>query len=229
MLEKDFVLGWKDIRRTKHVGYSFGYKPKDSSVGTTNGAGPHNVQIFVLSPDRVVLHALPGFWHPEDLAAELRFAKVLARLWSDENRSLDQKRDMYRRLQEHEIRRQSEASTARSGWQGFDRRAEADRLAKGPRDTFYPASDGMPPALKPINLLVHERMAERPFVAFEDFDTEAFVDYGRLFYDLNSRVDGRGIEFKSLAPLRKKRARLAKIEAKREAQRARAERRRSRR
>lgn len=223
MLERDFVLGWKDIRKQRFVGYSFGYKPKDSSLGTTNGAGPHNVQMFVLSPDRVVLHALPGFWHPEDLAQELQFAKVLATLWADEDRSIEDKKDMFRRLQKHEIKRQSELSSARSGWQSFDSRAEANRLAKGPRDTFYPAVDGMPQMLKPINILVHERMAARPFLAFEDFDTAAFVDYGRYFYDLNSRVDGRGIEFRSLGPLRKKRAQIAKVEAKREARRQRIE------
>ena len=65
MLKSDFVLGWKNIIREDYVGRSHGYTSRQTSVGTTNGAGPHNVQIFVLSPELVVLHALPGFWHPE--------------------------------------------------------------------------------------------------------------------------------------------------------------------
>ncbi len=221
MLESDFVLGWKNIVRQDFVGYSYGYKPKDSSVGTTNGAGPHNVQIFVLSPDLVVLHALPGFWHPDDLARELRFAKVLARLWQDQSRSLEQKQDMYRRLQMREISNHPPETFARSGWQGFDLRAEKVRHAKAPRDTFFDLTKDGRTGIKPINYLVHERMASRPFIRFADFDIEAFVDYGRLFYDLNGRVDGRGVEFRGLGKIKNKRAKEARRAARREAQRSR--------
>ena len=57
--------------------------PKQCAVGTTNGAGGHNVQIFVLSPDGVVLHALPGFWHPEDLVRELTGWICIRVTWAD--------------------------------------------------------------------------------------------------------------------------------------------------
>ena len=238
MLRSDFEVGWCDIRRQDYVGYSAGYSYKSHcAVGTTNGAGAHNVQIFVLSPDKVVLHALPGFWAPEDLARELRFAKVLYRLWQDEGRTLAEKRDMNRRLQLREPRRHPVGMYARSAWQGFDAAAESRR--QGQRDTVL---DVEVPALsrtltgrlqqlsiqsagrtgklmKPLNLLVHERMAARPFVAFDDFDIEEFVDYGRLFYDLNAR-HGRGVRFSGQTTLMKKRRILAKRERLRARQRS---------
>ncbi len=214
MLQSDFVVGWKNIYREDFVGYSNAYKRTQTSVGTTNGAGPHNVQIFVLSPDLVVLHALPGFWHPDDLARELRFAKVLAQLWEDDNRSREDKDDMYRRLQLAEVRRHPPETFARSTWQGFDSRIEIQKLKRGERDTFLLAANGTPMTskMKPINMLVHERMAERPFVPYKDFDTEEFVDYGNLHYDLNARVDGKGKEIPGQRKLMKRNALKARKE-----------------
>ncbi len=196
MLQSDFVLGWKDIIREDYVGRSFGYSSRQTSVGTTNGAGPHNVQIFILSPDLVVLHALPGFWHPEDLARELRFAKVLHCLWRSKNHTWVQKRKIYRRLQLAEARHHPKETYARSTWQPFDENRERARLRQGPRDTFQCSDQGYLLAdvrgnlmMKPINALVHERMAKQGFVWFDDFDIAAFIDYGNLFYDNNQRVD----------------------------------------
>ena len=199
ILEKDFVLGWKNIRREDYVGASFGYSKKHACVGTTNGAGAHNVQIFVLSPDLVVLHALPGFWHPEDLARELRFAKALLRLWEDDTRTDAQKQAMYRRLQLTELRYQPAAMYARSDWQEFDKTREGAALASKDRDTFRHTEDGKvkrtargEPILKALNVLTHERMAQRPFLRFEEFDFARFIDYGRKFYDNNLGVSRRG-------------------------------------
>jgi hypothetical protein len=199
ILKHDFVLGWKNIRREDYVGASFGYTKSHSCVGTTNGAGSHNVQIFVLSPDLVVLHALPGFWHPEDLARELQFAKVLLRLWEDDTRTDAEKRAMYRRLQLTELRYQPAAMYARSDWQEFDKTREGSALAGKDRDTFRHTKDGKvkrsasgAPILKALNVLTHERMAQRPFLKFEEFDFARFIDYGRKFYDNNLGVSRRG-------------------------------------
>jgi hypothetical protein len=215
LLKNDFEVGWYDIYKEDHVGYSYGYsQKKHCAVGTTNGAGAHNVQIFVLSADAVVMHALPGFWAPEDLARELQFAKALHHLWRDDSRSIAQKQDMFKRMQTAEPRHHPAATFARSAWQGFDESVE--RSQGEPRDTVLDAAApaSMPanlaqllsqattfnvrpgqPMMKPLNVLVHERMAVRPFVAFDQFDTAAFVDYGRLRYDLNVGHDGRGKKF----------------------------------
>lgn len=205
MLQSDFVCGWKNIKGEEYAGMSFGYSKHKSAVGTTNGAGPHNVQLFVLSPDEVVMHALPGFWHPEDLTRELRLAKVLYRLWKDDTRTDSQKKQMFRRMQLAAVRRHPKVTYARSSWQGFDGVQEVSRLRRREqRDTFLLTYDGKPkrdargnPQLKPINQLVHERMARRPFVAFADFDITGFVDYGQLFYDNNMRVEKQGVRISS--------------------------------
>jgi hypothetical protein len=199
ILRNDYVLGWKNIRREEYVGASFGYTKNHACVGTTNGAGAHNVQIFILSPDLVVLQALPGFWHPEDLARELQFAKVLMRLWEDDGRTDAQKREAYRRLQLTELRYQPAAMYARSDWQEFDKTREGAALTRKDRDTFDHAEDGEvkrtargAPVLKALNVLTHERMAQRPFLKFEDFDFAKFIDYGRKFYDNNLGVSRPG-------------------------------------
>jgi hypothetical protein len=197
MLCEDFVLGWQNIDGKPYAGQSFGYDSCTSALGTTNGAGPHNVQILALSADLTVLHALPGFWHPADLARELELALVVGRLWADGDRAPDEKVDMFRRLHEEAIARQSDLTTARSMMQDFDVAAERRRLAdEEARDTFLVAEDGRIEP-KPINILVHERMADRPFIPFEEFDLAGFVDYGRKFYDKNITVDGRGVPFRA--------------------------------
>ena len=60
-LKKHFVVGWKNNQREDYVGSSHGYTCDQPAVGTTNGAGPRNMQTFVLSPDGYVLHCeVPG-------------------------------------------------------------------------------------------------------------------------------------------------------------------------
>jgi hypothetical protein len=34
-----------------------------------------------------------------------------------------------------------------------------------------------------VDQVVHERMAKRPFVPYDQFDMEMFSDYGKLRYD----------------------------------------------
>ncbi|MEZ5966308.1 MAG: hypothetical protein R3F56_20905 [Planctomycetota bacterium] len=193
MLRDRFVVGWHNIWREDYVGQSHGYRRDQLAVGTTNGAGGRNMQIFVLAPDLTVVHALPGFWHPEDFAHELRLAEGLFSLWQDGQLSRQQKDDMFRAVQLAECRSRCEATVARSGWQHFDAHAERVRARSEPRDTLacvsLPADLGMVTLLKPLNVLAHERMAERPFLPFAEFDVEGFVDYGRPYYDNNA---GRG-------------------------------------
>lgn len=230
LLKSDFVVGWSNIKKTDYVGYSKGYSKKHCAVGTTNGSGSHNVQIFVLAPDQTVIHALPGFWSPSDLARELRFAKTLLRLWNDESRDLAQKKDMYRRLQLAEVRYQPAETFALSAWQGFDSRREHQELAKtGERDTIMAvdqlstevyAGVEQQTQMKPINMVAHERMAARPFVPFAEFDVAEFIDYGLLHYDLNARHN-KGKPFPQGA-LKRKRAiaeKKAQQQAAREARR----------
>lgn len=196
VLRERFVVGWRNVWREQWVGQSRGYRRDQCAVGTTNGAGGRNMQVFVLAPDLTVLHALPGFWHPDDFVAELRFAEGLAAVWRDPALSRSQKDALFAKVQLAEPGLQGAATRARSGWQGFDRHAEYARGRCEPRDTFtslpLPGVLGGPASvLQPLNVLVHRRMAERPFVPFAEFDVAAFTDYGRPYYDNNV---GRGDE-----------------------------------
>lgn len=195
LLANDFVVGWANIERENYVGLSHGYSPSQTAVGTTNCAGGRNVQLLVLSPDGVVLHALPGFWSPEDLVTELRFALQISRLWADPARTRAQKETMFRCLHRAQLARQDAETIARSDWQDFDRWAELERCKSKVRDTVvttpagYPVKDGNMMRLKPLNVVARERMMAQPFRKLAEFDFETFVDYGRTLYDNNEGID----------------------------------------
>ncbi|MEM7199103.1 MAG: hypothetical protein AAF628_02490 [Planctomycetota bacterium] len=206
LLREHYVVGWSNIYKAPYVGYSAGYSPKQSAVDTTNGAGAHNLQLLVLGPDRTVVHALAGYWAPEDLAHELEFARVLWRLWRDDQRSVEEKRRWARLLQLQESRRERWRRGGRNEWQGFDAVAERARLASEERDTFAAATPRRGRRLKSPAVVQHERLAARPFVRLADFDLRGFVDYGRHHYDLNARVDEAGRHLPGQDRIRARRA-----------------------
>ena len=219
-LDGRFVLSHRNIEKDAHVGWSHGYKPTQKAVGTTNGAGPRNVQFLVLSHDETVLHALPGFWHPEDLIRELTLALEVDRLYRDEQLHYDQKHGMLRLLHRSFLRRHGDEMQPRSGWQNFDRTYEQQRAEHEQRDTF--TSAGGRSELKSVLSVVHDRMLERPFRSLDEFDLEAFVDYGRPFYDNNHGERGRSfsraerVNRKRAAALADAREKRAREQAKRE-------------
>jgi hypothetical protein len=81
---------------------------------------------------------------------------------------------------------------ARSQMQGFDAQYEAkNRLAttdtiknRGAVQAALSSNEMVPmSAFKTTDELMHERMASRPFVAYENFDVASYVDYGLQKYD----------------------------------------------
>lgn len=241
-LKENWIVAWHNIIAEEYVGDSHGYTEEDTAIGTTNGAGPTNTQIFMLSPDGVVLHALPGFWHAEDLAREMKLAKQLWAVWKDGTLTREQKDKAFAAMQIEAYKNHPQATTLRSRWQGFDARNEHKRVALGiQRDTVKGApvqrkltdaqraeveskmaklktaeKDAPKIQLKPINQLVHERMSVRPFVKYEAFDTADFADYGRRYYDNNKKVDGEGSTLLTPTKLEKMERKQARSEAMRE-------------
>ncbi|HEB52229.1 MAG TPA: hypothetical protein ENI87_03125 [bacterium] len=185
-----FILSHKNIQKERHVGLSHGYRPSQSAVGTTNGAGGRNVQFLVLAADETVVHALPGFWHAEDLIHELQLALDLHRLYRADNMSERRKQQMFAMLHATHLRRHGPDERRRGQWQDFDRWREVERAQTEERDTFRRAADGSL-ELRPLVDVVHERLLARRFRKLEDFDLEGFVDYGRPFYDNNHQDKGR--------------------------------------
>lgn len=205
-LKNHFVCGYRDISNEPYSGNSGAHSVGGQAVDTTNGAGPHNIQLFVLDPDGTVLHCLPGYWNPEDLAAELKLAQRIDTIWQDKALNAEQKKMQFARIQLDHFRSHSKETIARSQMQGFDKHHE---LMKGKNaDTVRLASaascsgpscareemagegakkgeDGEKEELvvKSTDEIMHERMAKRAFVAYTSFDTGKFSDYGTHFYD----------------------------------------------
>lgn len=188
-----FVLAHRNINKDDHVGMSNGYSTSQSAVGTTNGAGPRNVQFLILAADTTVLHALPGFWHPEDLIAELQLAFEINRLYLDAQKTYSQKAKMFELLHKTHMRRHGADAIRRGHWQDFDRHVEVARVKREERDTFRTLANGQL-QLKSVPEVIHDRMLARRFKKLDDFDLESFVDYGRSFYDNNHGDKGKAFK-----------------------------------
>lgn len=194
VLKDELVCGYTDISKESYAGFSGKHEIGGQAINTTNGAGPHNLQTFVLASDGTVLHCLPGYWNPTDLVREIGFAARLHDVWTNPALSEGQKRTMFRNLHLAHHNEHPAAMVKRSKMQGFDQKYEAKhRLASS--DTILDsrlAAQALVPghpipqaAFKTTDQIMHDRMASRPFVPFSKFDTAAYVDYGRPKYDKN--------------------------------------------
>jgi hypothetical protein len=145
--------------------------------------------MFILSPDGIVLHCLPGYWNSKDLADELQLAERLNAVWTDPNLSREEKNEQFRQMQLSHIGEHSRAEQNRSRMQGFDIQYEAKHRLYA-TDVFYnpraidPQGMKIPQnAVKSTDVIMHERMAARPFEPYERFDVAAYADYGKPMYD----------------------------------------------
>jgi hypothetical protein len=192
-LNRHFVCGFKNITGEPYAGKSGKHDPDSPAVLTTNGAGPHNVQLFFLDADGTVLHCLPGYWCPADFLAEMQFALALDKVYRNPNLSADAKKKAAHDANLRAIATISSAMHQRSRLQGFDAKAERKKANSDftykPGDyhpALYTVGKGKLPKnadLKTVDQVVHERMAKRPFVPYDQFDVEAFSDYGKMRYD----------------------------------------------
>ncbi len=190
-LKNYFVCGTRDISNEPYAGLSGSHDVSGNAVDTTNGAGPHNLQLFILSADGTVLTCLPGYWHSQDLLTEMQFASQLNQVWLNPKLSRGQKDQMFKQMHLAHIDQHSPGMVRRSKMQGFDMQYEAKRANRS--DTIVDrsavisaANSGMKPppsAFKTTDEIMHERMAQRPFVAYNYFDVAAYSDYGKQKYD----------------------------------------------
>lgn len=192
-LRNEFVCGTKDITNEPYCGVSGRHDPDGKAIRTTNGAGPHNLQLFMLAPDGTVLHCLTGYWAPADLARELDLGRQMFALWKDPTKSLAQKRQIFQQVQLAHLNEHPPEMVMRSNMQGFDQKFEAKRrpyqsdTVKNPQLAIQAlqANDNrlLRQAFKTTDQIVHERMAARPFVPYSQFDVAVFSDYGRQKYE----------------------------------------------
>lgn len=148
----------------------------------------------MLSSDGTVLHCLPGYWNPRDLVYEMAFAAQLDEIWKDKSINLSQKKEQFKVLQLAHVNEHPRPMSRRSRMQGFDRKYEAQNRLKT-TDTikdralvkqYLQAHKHIPGnAFKTTDVLLHERMAKRPFMHYTRFDVAKFSDYGKKIYDKN--------------------------------------------
>jgi hypothetical protein len=198
-LKTNFVCGYKNITGEPYAGRSGRHDPDAPAVLTTNGAGPHNVQMFFLSKDGVVLQCLPGFWSPQDFLYEMRFALGLNQLWFNDQVPLETKKRLFSQQQLQDIPRHPADMVARSHLQSFDAQAELKKTKKQsdfiyrPGDYHSPTQTKAMHNLKTTDQVVHERMAKRPFLTYEEFDVANFSDYGKERYDKKEEMREAGL------------------------------------
>jgi hypothetical protein len=107
VLKNELVCGYRDISKESFAGFSGKHDVGGQAINTTNGAGPTNLQTFLMAPDGTVLHCLPGYWSPSDLVSEIEFAGRLYDVWSDQKLSSSQKNNLFSSMHLSHIKRAS--------------------------------------------------------------------------------------------------------------------------
>lgn len=194
-LKTNFVCTSKDITNEPYCGKSGRHAPNGKGISTTNGAGPHNLQLFVLAPDLTVLHCLPGYWAPQDLKHELAFAEDLYKVWQNPKLTRGQKNQMFKQMQLAHVNEHPADMKRRSRMQGFDQKYEAKNrpyqsdTVKNPQLAVQALAQNdnrlLQQAFKTTDQIAHERMAQRPFVPYSQFDVAVYTDYGKQRYEKN--------------------------------------------
>ncbi|HEY9714581.1 MAG TPA: hypothetical protein V6C72_14030 [Chroococcales cyanobacterium] len=191
-LKQNFICGYRDITGMPYAGVSGVHDNFGNAVNTTNGAGPHNIQIFMLATDGTVLNCLPGYWNSQDLIPEMQLAAQLNQVWVNPRLSRAQKDAYFRRLQIAHVQEHPPGMTRRSHLQGFDAMYEAEQrpytsdFIRNPQIAAAAVNSGMrvpPNAFKTTDVVMHERMSKHPFMQYDRFDVASFADYGKQKYD----------------------------------------------
>jgi len=160
--------------KRSYAGRSGNHPTSNRCVWVRNSAGSANVQMFFTTADGKVVSALPGFWNPDDFMDEVEVAQKLLDLYERED-SVAQRNEKFMNI--HLTRAlTTDAKTRRnSQLQGFDRRAAGEDAN---RTAGY-----MQSGTKSSDQIIHERMAEWPYVPFSRFDVDAVVCMGLKHYD----------------------------------------------
>jgi len=188
-LGRNFVAAWGNINGKKdYAGTSNTNLPTQAAKEVTNCAGHHNAQMVFLTSDGRVLHCLPGFWNAQYLLQEMDLAVQLGKLYYKRGLSSAERNREYLDLHLRHALDHSVALRYASQHQGFDKM----NLEKRALSDFHRKKGFVTAGLKTPDQVLHERLAERPFLPFESFDVKRFVDMGRKQYKYDYGVPGKG-------------------------------------
>lgn len=85
LVKKNFACAWVNIRPDVRFPPNLYKRPR---LGLTNATGIGNVSLIFATPDRKVLHVLPGYWDPDTLEHEIKFVLKLRDAVLDRNYKL---------------------------------------------------------------------------------------------------------------------------------------------
>jgi hypothetical protein len=165
--------------------------------------------MFMLSADGTVLTCCQGFWNPKDLVSEMGLANDLNQVWLNPNLTRAQKNQMFSQMHMAHAASHSPQERNRSHLQSFDAKYEAKNRLRNSDAILNPALAAQVnvkgaqipwEAFQTTDQLMHQRMAQRPFERYTQFDVANYVDYGRQKYDKHEdQRDANGQVDKGLA------------------------------
>lgn len=187
-LNKNFVCGWTNIKgKESYAGSSNTHLPEYSAICVDNSAGHGNIQMFFMTGDGKVIHCLPGFWSARHLVNELEFARKLARVYYKKSLSPAKRNAIFlSKHLEHALQHDPHTRSS-SNLQYFDKKNIASRK----KSDFKRDKGFIKGSLKTADQVIHERMAQYPFISFDKFEVAKFVDMGRKRYSYKHGLPGK--------------------------------------
>ena len=189
LLNKHFACAYKNIKgKTAYAGSSNTHLPTNAAMEVSNCAGHHNVQMFFLSEDGRVLHCLPGYWSPRHFTQEAQFALEVGKLYYQAGLSAADRNARYLDLHLRHALEHTKDLRESSYLTGFDKKDLEHR-----KESDFQRREGFLDGLKTPDQILHERLAERPFLPLESLDVASFIDMGlkRYQYDYGLPMKGK--------------------------------------
>lgn len=185
-LNHTFVSGWTNIQgKTEFAGSSNEHQPTWAAKTVNSCSGHHNIQMFFLTKEGRVLHCLPGFWNAKDFLEQVQFAIRLAKVHYSTQLTNAERNEKFLDMHLQKAYGHDWTLTNGSRLQGFDVQHVQEKT-----DDFVREA-GFVGGVKRADQVVHERMAERPFVPFAQFDTAEFINLGIKRYKYDFGVPGK--------------------------------------
>lgn len=178
LLNKNFVCTWKNIQgKTSYAGSSNIHLPQYAAQEVETCAGHHNVQMFFMTSDGKIVNCLPGYWSPKSFLEEANLALTLNKNYV-QIRSVAKRNDQFLDLHLNQALVYDQHTQERSRLTGFDQ-----AFLENKKETDFKSKQGfLPGSFKSTIQVVHERMAERPYLDFEAFDVPSFIEMGTKQY-----------------------------------------------
>ena len=189
LLGRNFVSAYTSIKgKTPYAGVSNTHMPENPAIEVSNCAGHHNVQMFFLTSDGRVLHCLPGYWNKRDFLEEAKLALDIGKLYYRSDLTAAKRNAEYLELHLRHALAHGQALREASYLQGFDKQSLEKR-----KESDFHRTEGFVSGLKTPDQVVHERLAERPFLPFQSFDVASYIDMGIKQYKYDYGLPGKGM------------------------------------